>query len=385
MDAFAWADHQRDERAGLNAATESWDEQPCTTPFSCRLPYDDEDEGYGWGGGPAHIAIDQPAKCVGVTASAAHPQRRFVFHGRRVFYTLAECCMYPQEDDDERQRLDEECEEAGEGKWIDDGRFDNVHYLCESCHSNWRRNVNAVAAAQRKRKRETEEKRRAKKEAKPQESPSKEVKVKAARSSKSKAKCKPAEGKSEGSSSSSSSSSGCGGGGSSSSKSKSKSKSKSSAAAAAAAAESSTADLDPAEVEEYERFMRVKDHLSKVKGAGGLLTKCCAVNKLPKSGSKADKVDRIAEILVRGNPGQCTGGWKGNCCKKGGAQLEIEYEDGRPWGKKVGRLHCKQWLGQGRPCGYQRQLKTVEEFQQLFNSTAALVREPAALFVGLPG
>ena len=46
-----------------------------------------------------------PRPCIGATASASTPLRRYVLVGKQEFYTQAECCMYPGEDEEE---MDEE-------------------------------------------------------------------------------------------------------------------------------------------------------------------------------------------------------------------------------------------------------------------------------------
>ena len=135
-DPFAYASYQRDERSGRNEAVQVW-EDGVTVPFGCSVDVQGDCESERQQPRGPHV-------CVGATASAANPARRYVTRGHLEWVTGAECCgLYDDYDDECRSQLDEEA--GGKGAWLDDGRFDNRHFLCEACYENWRIPINAEA------------------------------------------------------------------------------------------------------------------------------------------------------------------------------------------------------------------------------------------------
>jgi hypothetical protein len=279
-----------------------------TSPFQCSMAHAVEEETlnfpvpyfgfsheYSWsshGRGPWGANA-----CVGAQASSQSPKRRWV---QRVVHTHA--CSFPECSADIADDADAAVEE-GElqrkfgGRWLDDGRFRNEHYLCEGCYRNFRalqaeaRQVGQDDLKAWKRQRAAELRREHKKEsAKKRKSLEKPV---------SPASSSPASHQS------------------------------SSVAPVGSAARPTVAE------QEQSRFLSLKTHLMGVKGGGKLLEECLKYNQLPKFGTKEEKAERVAEIVVKGNPGGCP---RRKRPRTIGSLLRVEYRGGVPWGETEGTL-----------------------------------------------
>lgn len=338
----------------VHPAQRDWKQEVATEPFACSLTHDPvycqglkDLEG---------IEVVGPlnSRCQGKHASPSNPVTRHSSYenGRsESFRGYGHDFNDPPSEDEE----------------VNDGSCHSTNFLCQSCYERWRGSINKAKETKRKRARQDAQDLRNAKEAAPPTSPP--------RPAKQAKKTHVTPGPKASTTTSSSSPF------SISSISSSSSISGSASSSSAAAGDAGGGGATLAE-REHAHYMAIMEHLKRVKKSGNLLTACCVANNIPKSGTKADKMDRVATIIVKGNPGQCKA-FKGKYPCKKMAQLHVNYgtPTTAPWGKTEAILECRQRRNEYEPCSYHRHVSGEAFFEAM--GANAVVFEPAALWQGL--